>query len=49
MMSINLNDTSILNTRDVDYYCIIKGKSKSDSVSLLQNADLTEWRRILQK
>ena len=49
-MSINLNGTSILKTQDVDYYyCIIKGKSKSDCVSLLQNADLTEWRRVLQK
>ena len=39
-MSINLNDIAFLN--GVDYRCIIKGISKREVVSLLENADLNE-------
>ena len=47
MMSINLNDIAILNIRGVDYRCIINRIRKSDTVDLLQNADLTEEKRVL--
>ena len=40
MMSINLNDTVILNIHGIKYGCIINGLSKSEIVNLLQNSDL---------
>ena len=49
MMSVNLNDIAILNKSDVDYLCIRNGFNKRDAVNLLQNADLNEMRRVLQK
>ena len=42
MISINLNDHTILNINGVDYCGIINGISKSDAMNVLQNADLTE-------
>ena len=47
-MSINLENIATLNIHCVDYCCIINVISKSDAVSLLQNADLTEERGVLQ-
>ena len=42
MMSMNLSDTAILNTKGSDYPCIITGISKNEAIKLLQNIDLTE-------
>ena len=42
MMSINLNDITGLNIRGIDYHCIINGISKSDAMSILQNANLMQ-------
>ena len=39
LMSINLNDISILNIQGVDYRCII---TESDALNSIQNADLTD-------
>ena len=47
MMSINLNDISILNIHGVYYCSNIKGISKSEAVNLLQNVDLTEKSGVL--
>ena len=41
-MSIDLNDIAILNTKGSDYHCIISLISKTKSIKILQNADLTE-------
>ena len=49
MMSVNLNDIAILNIKGTNYYCIIHGISKSGAAKLLQNADLTKKRGVLQK
>ena len=49
MMSINLNDISILNIHGVYYCSNIKGISKSEAVNLLQNVDLTEKSGVLWK
>ena len=42
MMSINLNDITILNIKVSDYCCIITLISKNEAIKLLENADLTE-------
>ena len=42
MMSMNLNNFSILNIRSADYCCIISGISKSGAMNLVQNTDLAE-------
>ena len=42
MMSIDLKSIVILNICCVDYCCIISKMSKSETVNLLKNADLTE-------
>ena len=47
MISINLDDIAILNIRGVDYRCVVNGISKSKTVNLLQNADLSEKRETL--
>ena len=47
MMSTNINNFPILNTRGVNYRYIINRISKSEAVNLLQNPDLTEERRVL--
>ena len=41
MMSINLSDTAILNIKGSDYCFIISLISKNETISLIQNADLT--------
>ena len=46
MMFVNLKDITILNINGADFCCIINGISKSDAMSLLQNADLTEERGV---
>ena len=48
-MSSNLNDIAILNICSVDYCCAINGIDKREAMNLLQNADLTEKREVLQK
>ena len=42
MMSINLINIAILRIKSADYRCIISGISKSESIILMQNADLTK-------
>ena len=42
MMSMNLSDTAILNINNADYPCIISRINKSETVNLLENAELTE-------
>ena len=44
MMSLNLNDTAILNIYGVNYRCTIK---KSEAIKLLQKADLSERNETL--
>ena len=46
MMSINLNDITILNIRSDDYCCIINKISIRDAVNLLQKVDMTEKRGV---
>ena len=41
-MFVNLSNIAFLNTKYVDYRCIITGISKSDAIKLLQKIDLTE-------
>ena len=38
----NLSDIAILNIKGSDYCCIISGISKTETMKLLQNIDLTE-------
>ena len=47
MMSINHSDIGVLNINCSDYSCIISEISKNETINLMQNADLTEKRRIL--
>ena len=42
MISMKLNDIAILNIKSVDYRCIISEISKSESIILMQNIELTE-------
>ena len=39
---MNLSDIAILNIIGSDYCCIISGISKSMTINLMQNANLTE-------
>ena len=41
-MSINLSDIAILNIKGSDYHCIMSLISKNETISLLENADLTK-------
>ena len=41
MMSMNLSDIAILNINRADYCCIISGISRSETIILMQNNDLT--------
>ena len=41
MMSVNLSDIAILNIKGSDYHCIISLISKTESIKLLQNVNLT--------
>ena len=47
MISLTLSNTSILNIKGSDYCCIISLISKNEAINLIQNAYLTEKRRIL--
>ena len=47
MISMNLSDIAILNIKSVDYRCIINEISKSESIILMQNIELTEKSRTL--
>ena len=47
MMSIKFSNITILNIKGSDYLCIISLVSKSDSINLMQNADLNEKSRVL--
>ena len=42
MMSLNLSDFVILNSKGSNCHCIITRISKSETIKLLQNSDLTE-------
>ena len=42
MMSMNLSHIAISNIKDSDYHCIISFISKSETINLMQNANLTE-------
>ena len=42
MMSINLSDNAILNSKGSDYRCVVSLISKNEAINLMQNADLTE-------
>ena len=48
MISINLSDIAILNIKASDYCCVISLISKTETIKLLQNADLTgkKWNII---
>ena len=48
MISVNLN-IYVLNIRNVDYRCFIIGISKSETIKLLKNIDLTEKIGTLSK
>ena len=41
-MSTNLNDIAVSNINGADYRCIINGISKSDTLNVLKNSDLTK-------
>ena len=49
MMSMNLNDITILNIYGVDYCCIINGIGKSKAVYLFKNVDLSEKSGIYKR
>ena len=42
MKSMNLSDIAILNIKSADYRCVIGRISKTESINLMQNIDLTE-------
>ena len=42
MMPTNLSDIAILNFRGADYYCVIRGISKSEAINLMRHIDLTK-------
>ena len=42
MMSMTLSDVAILNIKSADYSCIISTISKSETVNLMQNINLTK-------
>ena len=42
LMSMNLSDIAILNIKGADYCCIISGISKSETIRLMQNIDLSK-------
>ena len=47
MMSMNLSDVAILNIKSADYSCIIGGISKSETINLMQNINLTKKSRAI--
>ena len=42
MMSININSIVIFKYLGVDYRCMIVGITKSETINLLRNADLSK-------
>ena len=42
MMSMNLSDIAILNTKGTDYCCIISGISKSEAINLMHHINLNK-------
>ena len=42
MISINLSDIAILNIKASDYCCVISLISKTETIKLLQNAEIFE-------
>ena len=42
MMSMNLGDFVIVNIKSAGCHCVIKGISKFESISLMENANLTK-------
>ena len=48
MISMNLSNTAVLSINCADYRCIISGISKSETVNLLQKADLNKKSGIFQ-
>ena len=47
MISMNLNDITIINVKGSDYHCIISLISKNKAIKLMQNNDLTKKSRAL--
>ena len=47
MISMNLNDITIINVKGFDYHCIISLISKNKDIKLMQNNDLTKKSRTL--
>ena len=47
MMSMNLNDITILNIKSADYHSIISRISKIEAINLMLNVDLIEKSRTL--
>ena len=47
MTSMNLSNIAILNIKKVGYHYIISGITKSDTINLMQNIDLTKKSRTL--
>ena len=47
MMSMNLRDVAILNIKGYDYCCIISLISKTGTINLLQNTNLTQESKAL--
>ena len=48
MMSMNLNNITILSVHGIGYCCIINGISKSGTMVLLRNSSLNQKRGTLQ-
>ena len=42
MMSIKHSDIAVLNIKSANYYCIICGISKKETISFIQNTALTK-------
>ena len=42
MVSLNLGNIAILNIKSAEYPCIVRRISKSESINVMENANLTE-------
>ena len=49
IVSMKFSNIYILNIQNDDYHCIISGISKSETIKLLQNIDLTKKNGTLKK
>ena len=47
MMSMNLSNIAILNIKSFYYRCIISRFSNSETINVMQNADLTPKKGVL--